>query len=206
MSDIGYQPDFIRTDANHYDQKLIDTGGSAVKNVYIRSAFAPFEQAGEEPAPSSTSTRSRSTCPTAKAKALLGLQAWSAWLLFATVGERVRQRPHPQVRLRQREEDHTTGPAAACTPPADPGAGKAPECFTVLKAADGRFKIVDDLKPNTACTAAARSTVYTYGRLRQGRHPRRRRKVDQRPEVARSGWTSVMAGTMSGSCRPRSAP
>ena len=50
LVDANYPLDWIRTDANHYDSKLIDVGGAAIKNTYIRSVFYPFEDASKNPA------------------------------------------------------------------------------------------------------------------------------------------------------------
>ena len=73
------------------------------------------ERQGRDPRRSSTSTRSRSTSRTARPAlprpaGVVGVAA------LRPGGEGVRQRPHPQVRVRQRQEDHATGPAAGCTP------------------------------------------------------------------------------------------
>ena len=52
-------------------------------NVYIRSVFYPFEDAKKNPPPQQYLDAFEQYLPNGKAKAYLGLQAWSAWLLFA---------------------------------------------------------------------------------------------------------------------------
>lgn len=78
-----YELDWIRTDANHYDDKLIEVGGSAIKNTYVRGVFWPFEDAADNPATQEYLDAFAEYKPEGKKKAYLGLQAWSAWLLFA---------------------------------------------------------------------------------------------------------------------------
>src|SRR6476661_6921617 len=131
LSDIGYQLDFIRTDANHYDQKLIDTAGSAVKNVYVRSAFAPFETAKPGSPTQQYLDAFDKYLPNGKAKALLGLQAWSAWLLFATAANEcgndlTRKCVYDNAK---KIKDWTGGGLHSAS---DLASGKAPECFTEL--------------------------------------------------------------------------
>ena len=105
LNDIGYTLDFIRTDTNNYDQKLIDTGGSAVKNVYIRSAFDLFENAKGNNPTQQYLDAFKKYLPNGKAQreprpaGVVGLAA------LRHRRERVRERPDPQVRVRQRQED-----------------------------------------------------------------------------------------------------
>jgi ABC-type branched-subunit amino acid transport system substrate-binding protein len=85
LDDIGYQLDFVRTDANHYDPLLISEGGPAVEGAYVRSVFHPFlseEQASENPATTKYLEVMDEHKPDGKI-AYLGVQGFSAWLLWA---------------------------------------------------------------------------------------------------------------------------
>ena len=166
LSDIGYQLDFIRTDANHYDQKLIDTAGSAVKNVYVRSAFAPFEDAKPGSPTQQYLDAFDKYLPNGKSKALLGLQAWSAWMLFATAANEcgndlTRKCVYDNAK---KITDWTGGGLHSAS---DLASGKAPECFTELIASPSGFKIVSDLKPNQGIYRCDNGNVYTL----QGDYP-----------------------------------
>ena len=195
-SDIGYKLDWIRTDANHYDQKLIDDGGAAVKNnVYIRSAFSPFDEAKTRPRDrSSTSTRSTSTCRTARPR--------------PTSASR-RSRPGC-CSPRRRRSAATTSPASACTTTpkkvtewtggglhAQPNPGDERRHRLLRSSAgdaDG-FKLADDIKPNDGIFNCDPRNVYTlkgdYGKGvtladvgKTHRRPRSRRRAsssDRRP-------------------------
>jgi len=160
LQDIGYQLDFIRTDANHYDQKLIQTGGTAVKNVYVRSAFAPFEDAKPGAPTQEYLDAFKKYLPNGKAKALLGLQAWSAWLLFATAANEcgnnvTRKCVYDNAK---KIKDWTGGGLHSAS---DLATGKAPECFTELVASPSGFKIASDLKPNQGIYSCSPGNVYT---------------------------------------------
>src|SRR5205823_690176 len=50
MATEGYYPDVIMETPNHYDHVLTDTGGTAIKNTYVSTAFVPFEKASENKA------------------------------------------------------------------------------------------------------------------------------------------------------------
>ena len=85
LANINYKVDFIRTDANHYDQKLIAVAGPALSdnNVYIQSSFFPFERANKSNATGQYLQAFKDYNPGGKSNTYLGLQAWSAWLLFS---------------------------------------------------------------------------------------------------------------------------
>lgn len=147
MSNIGYSPVFIKTDANHYDQKLIDAGGAAIKdNVYIRSAFFPFEEAKAGTATQQYLDAFAKYAPDGKNKTYLGLQAFSSWLLFAQAAKEcgndvTRKCVYDNAK---KVTEWTGGGLHAKT---NPGSGKAGECFTIEKATPSGFETVD-VQPN----------------------------------------------------------
>lgn len=148
LNNIGYAPDFIRTDANHYDRKLIDNGGAAIKdNVFVRSVFYPFEEAGKNPATKQYLDLFAKYLPNGKNRTYLGLQAMSAWLLFAQAAKAcgndlTRKCVYDNAK---KVTSWTGGGLHAQT---DPGAGTAPFCFTVEQATPKGFVRVKDLNPN----------------------------------------------------------
>lgn len=146
LSDIGYQLDFIRADANHYDQKLIDTAGAAAKAIYVQDAFVPFEQADSNPATQQYLDAFAKYLPNGKAKALLGMQAWSAWLLWATAANECGDDLTRQCVYEHAKKIHswTGGGLHAET---DPGAGTASTCSAVIEVTPSGFELAKDLKP-----------------------------------------------------------
>jgi ABC-type branched-subunit amino acid transport system substrate-binding protein len=142
MKAIDFAPQWVRADTNHYDQKLLDTGGDAIANTFIPSSFVPFQQAAKSPAMQQYLDEYAKYKPSAKAKALLGAQAWSAWLLFAesakACGANLTRKCVYDNALKV--HNWTGGGLHA---PTDPGADKGSQCFTLLEGGNGTFKVVN---------------------------------------------------------------
>lgn len=83
MTNANYDIDWIRADTNHYDDKLIDIAGQGLQPTFIPTTFVPFGDAADSPAMQQYLDLFEKYAPDAKIKAVLGVQAWSAWLLFA---------------------------------------------------------------------------------------------------------------------------
>ena len=146
LTEIGYKLDFVRVDANHYDSKLIETGGDAVENVYVRGVFSPFETAKAGDATQEYLDAFEQYLPDGKAKAYLGLQAWSAWLLFATAANDCGANLTRKCVFNQAKsiKEWTGGGLHAAV---DLSTGRAPECFTEIIASPSGFELASDLKP-----------------------------------------------------------
>jgi ABC-type branched-subunit amino acid transport system substrate-binding protein len=159
MKEIDFAPTWVRADTNHYDQKLLDVGGAAVANTFIPSAFVPFEQASKNPAMRQYLALMRQYKSGAKAKALLGAQAWSAWLLFA---ESAKQCGSDLTRRcvydnAKKVHDWTGGGLHA---PTDPGANRGSRCLVLLEAGAGGFEVVD-IGANSGIYRCSEQNVYT---------------------------------------------
>jgi hypothetical protein len=144
MSDIGFQPEWVRADANHYDPLLISEGGNGVRNVFVRSSFHPFldeELAAENPATQQYLDLIADYDPGGKV-ANLGVQALSAWLLFAVAArdcgtELTRDCVWEQL---GQIEEWTGGGLHA---PQNVGARSAPACLLVLEGTTEGFVLPD---------------------------------------------------------------
>ena len=142
MQNANYRPKWIRADVNHYDAKLVDVGGAAIANTFIPSSFAPFEDAKHNPATQQYLDAFAKYKPDAKTKAALGVQAWSAWLLFAQAakacGSDLTRKCVYDNALKVHE--WTGGGLHA---PTDPGNNVGSKCFVLLQASGDGFSTVD---------------------------------------------------------------
>jgi ABC-type branched-subunit amino acid transport system substrate-binding protein len=145
LADIGYELKWVATAANHYDQRLIDLGGSAVKNVYMQSAFVPFFQADENPPTQQYLDLFEKYLPKGKAEALLALQSWSAWLLFATSAKKCGADLTRKC-LYDTAKSVTSWTGGGIHAQTDPKSNEAPECTTILEATPEGFQIPKDFK------------------------------------------------------------
>jgi len=82
MQTDNFYPDVILETPNYYDKKLTDTGGDAIKNTYVATAFVPFEKAADNKATQDYLDIMKQYNPSGKV-ASLGLQSASSFLLFA---------------------------------------------------------------------------------------------------------------------------
>jgi ABC-type branched-subunit amino acid transport system substrate-binding protein len=162
VRDIGYPLDFVRVDANHYDQLLIKNAGAALspRNVYVQSAFAPFEKASPTSATGQYLAAFQQYLPGGKQRTYLGLQAWSAWMLFAksaaTCGNHLTRRC--MYEAAKKVHSWTGGGLHA---PTDPGAGKAAACFVVMRAGPSGFELATDTAPNQGIYNCGPKNIFT---------------------------------------------
>lgn len=146
MKDANYSVDWIRSPPNHYDPSLIEVGGDALKNTYVWSSFAPFEDAKDNPAVQEYLDLFAKYKPEAKTKALLGLQSWSAWLLFAQAARDCGSNLTRTCVYNTVKKVHTwTGGGLHAR--TDPGANTGSGCYLLLRATPNGFVRVD-IDPN----------------------------------------------------------
>lgn len=149
LRDINYRLDFIRADPNHYDRKVIDLAGPALENahLYINTGFFPFEEADASNATGQYLQAFEDYKPDGKKLTYLGLQAWSAWLLFAKASascgnDLTRTCAYDAAK---KITGWTGGGLHAET---SPGKGTATGCFALLEATSKGFALVEDIDPN----------------------------------------------------------
>ena len=149
LHDIRYRLDFIRVDPNNYDQNLITTAGAllADRNVFITGGFVPFEGAGPNTATGQYLRAFARYQPTGKSRTYLGVQAWSAWLLFAksalTCGNQLTRTC--AFHAARKVTAWTGGGLHAQTSPA---ANTTVNCTVVMRATPRGFVRATDTHPN----------------------------------------------------------
>jgi ABC-type branched-subunit amino acid transport system substrate-binding protein len=162
LRDIGYKLDFVRADANHYDRKLIDTGGTALadKNVYVSSAFYPFEQAKPTNATGEYLRLFEQYKPGGKSRTYLGLQAWSAWLLFAKAAASCGN-DLTRTCVYDAAKKITAWTGGGLHAETSPGTTGATECYALERATPSGFVLVTDTKPNQGIYNCSPKNLHT---------------------------------------------
>jgi ABC-type branched-subunit amino acid transport system substrate-binding protein len=159
MQNIGYSPEFIRTDANHYDKTLIENGQAAIKNnVYVRSAFFPFEAAKPGTATQQYLDLFAKYAPNGKNRTYLGLQAFSAWLLFAKAAKECGNDLTRKC-VYEKAKSVTSWDGGGLHSKQNPSSGKAGTCFTLEQATPTGFK-VPNVSPNDGIFNCDPKNVY----------------------------------------------
>jgi hypothetical protein len=85
LDQIGYKLDWVGGAGNIYDQSLIDSAGAGLSTntVYTQTAVTPFLAADKVPAVKQYQELLKKYVPSAKPEAALGLNSFTAWLLWA---------------------------------------------------------------------------------------------------------------------------
>jgi hypothetical protein len=146
VADLGYELEWVATAANHVDEKLIDQGGSAVRNVFIAGSVVPFFQAGDNEATQQYLDLFDQYLPDGRKNAYLGYQAFSAWLLFANSVKACGSEVTRKCVFEEASavEDWTGGGLHA---PSKPGEGRPAECVTITEATPEGFQVAEDFEP-----------------------------------------------------------
>ena len=137
MDEIDYHPEVTLQDANFYDNAYLEAAGPAADGTFVRNAFWPFAEADQNPA---TQQYIEHVEAVDGKVALLGAQAWSAWLLFAQ-SARDCDLDNDLTRTCVLDAaasvtEWTGGGLHAAT---NPGENHGPECTLVLQVQEGEF-------------------------------------------------------------------
>jgi ABC-type branched-subunit amino acid transport system substrate-binding protein len=137
LDEIGYDVEVTLQDANFYDQSYIDAAGAAAEGTYVRNAFWPLEEADDNPATQQYIDHVEAVDGKV---ALLGAQAWSAWLLFAQAardcdldGDLTR------TCVLDGAASVTEWTGGGLHAPTNPAENRGPDCTLVLQVQDGAF-------------------------------------------------------------------
>lgn len=133
----GFKPAVTEFESNYYDVGYPKRGGADAEGTFVRITIWPFEEASQNPATQQFIDILHSAVPDAS-PALLGVQAWSAALLWAqsvkNLGSNVtRQGVEDQIK---QVHEWTGGGLHQQT---DPGAHKRGGCVIMMEVHDGGF-------------------------------------------------------------------
>lgn len=144
---VNFKMGWIYPSANVYDQQLMTLGGSALSNVYVSALIAPFESAGDGTlhgtAMKDYLALFQQYLPNGNSKALLGVNSFSAWLLFAQAAKSCGATVTRKC-VYESAKKITQFSAGGLTAPANPGAALASECSLTIQATPEGFKTMTD--------------------------------------------------------------
>jgi hypothetical protein len=143
MDQAGYRPQFMLQNANFYDRTFAENAGAFAENVHIRLQFTPLELADENPATADYLELMERYNPSGKI-ALLGMQATSAFLLFAQSAVACGDDLSRECLLEQAGSvgEWTAGGLHA---PQQPGGDSPSPCFVMLDVTEDGFAINEEL-------------------------------------------------------------
>jgi hypothetical protein len=145
LEDIGYELEWVATAANHIDQKLIDQGGGAVRNVFIAGSVVPYFQAEDNEATQQYQDLFEEYLPDGRDQAYLGYQGFSAWLLFAQAVKECGSDVTRSCVFEAAQVDSWTGGGLHAE--SNPAEALPPECATITEATPDGFQVATDFEP-----------------------------------------------------------
>jgi ABC-type branched-subunit amino acid transport system substrate-binding protein len=149
MDEIGYHPDVTLQDANFYDNAYLEAAGGAAEGTFVRNAFWPFEEADQNPA---TQQYIEHVEAVNGKVALLGAQAWSAWLLFAqSARDCDLDNDLTRTCVLEAAASVTEWTGGGLHAETNPSENTGPECSVVLQVQDGAFARYAPTDEDYAC-------------------------------------------------------
>jgi ABC-type branched-subunit amino acid transport system substrate-binding protein len=134
----------VFSETNIYDQVFLDSAGAAAEGTVVRTAFHPFEESEQWQAVDDYEHLLEEYAPGGKV-AMLGMQAMSAWLLFATAADGCGAsedgvlRRECVLRAADAVDDWTAGGLHTASDPG-PASSTAASCTMLLVVRGGRFE------------------------------------------------------------------
>jgi len=161
MKTQGTDPTVVDLGAQYYDPTLLTN--PAAEGAYVSMNTIPFEEASLNPALQAYLDAYKKV-PTDIKPTSLGVQAFSAGLLFATAAKSASDDLTRANVLAKLKAIHSWD-GGGMHQPTDPGANKGSDCTLLMQIQHGKFVRVYPTTPNTfACDPANRVTVHgDYG-------------------------------------------
>lgn len=139
MDEQGFEPEVIDLEANFYDDAYPETAGAVADGTLVRITTAPFEDEPVDPALQVyLDWLDESSGGDAK-PALLGVQAFSAGLLFATAAKACGSELTRDCLIEQLDTV-TEWDGGGLHAPANPARNKITQCFIQMEVVDGGFQ------------------------------------------------------------------
>jgi ABC-type branched-subunit amino acid transport system substrate-binding protein len=131
LQEVGYSPEVTFQEANFYSQTYLDAAGGAAEGTFVRLAIWPFEEADQNPA---TQLYIDNVEATGGTVAGLGVQATSAWLLFARLaGDCDREDNLTRTCVLEGASATTEWDGGGLHTSTSPGTNEIPACVVVMR-------------------------------------------------------------------------
>ena len=163
LSQIDYKLDWIAGAGNQYDPKLIDNAGSGLdtNSVYIQDGTTPF-LATDVPAIPQYEQLFDQYLPNGKKNASLGLNSFTAWLLFATAAKQCGATMTRKC-VYEAGAKTTSWNGGGISAQSDPSSNQPSDCIAILQATGKEFKMIDWEMPDGVWNCDPANVVPTTG-------------------------------------------
>lgn len=137
MAQQGFAPAVIELESNYYDVKYPEMAGDVANGTFVRITIWPFEEADQNPATQQFIDIVHKYVPDGE-PTLLGVQAWSAAMLWAQAVKDMGSEVTRQGLVERISTVHDwTG--GGLHQPSNPGSHERGECVIMMKVEDGKF-------------------------------------------------------------------
>jgi ABC-type branched-subunit amino acid transport system substrate-binding protein len=141
MVEQGFDPEFTELHTTFYTPQSPESAGAAADGTYVRLTVWPFEEADDNPAMTQYLEALRKTNGEDVVPEMLGVQSFSAGLMFATAAKAAGADLTRDSLLAELEKiDEWDGGGLHGTN--DPAANENGGCFIVMQVVDGGFERV----------------------------------------------------------------
>lgn len=137
MQQQDYKPKVIELETNFYNSKFPKDAGATADGTFVRLTAWPFEEADKNPAMQQYLQALKAAVPDAEPE-LLGVQAWSAGLLFATAAKATGSNLTRTTLFDELKKIHKWN-GGGLQGTSDPGSSTPSTCFIIMEVKDGGF-------------------------------------------------------------------
>jgi ABC-type branched-subunit amino acid transport system substrate-binding protein len=138
MVEQGFDPEFMELETNFYNPKYPESAGAAANGTLVRVTIWPFEEAEESAAMTQYLEALRKTNGDNVIPEMLGVQSFSAGLMFATAVERLGA-DVTREGLLEELRSITSWDGGGLHGENNPGENMNGGCFMVMEVVDGEF-------------------------------------------------------------------
>jgi ABC-type branched-subunit amino acid transport system substrate-binding protein len=138
MAEQEFHPTFFDLETNYYNGEYLEAAGDAAEGTFVRLTAWPFEEPDQNPATQQYLDALRRTNGDDVVPEMLGVQSWSAGLLFATAAKAAGA-DLTRDRLLEELQAITEWDGGGLHGLNNPGGNESAGCFLIVEVVDGEF-------------------------------------------------------------------